>query len=146
MNNPRREPAPICAAAWPSIEEQARRTFTQHVTGRGGARCPGPRRPDPARRSASGQHGRLRSAGGWPEFSVTRRGVMTERSTYPEDDPRHHTAHLREMLQGLVSHAREDIGKISEPKAQALFETTAEVCTGLIKAFDDYDKKAPAWR
>src|SRR5258707_10295259 len=52
-------------------------------------------------------------------------------------DPRHHTAHLREMLQDLVNHAREDIGKISEPKAQALFETTAEVCTGLIKAFDD---------
>ena len=50
------------------------------------------------------------------------------------------------MLQGLVTHAREDIGKINEPKAQALFETTAEVCTGLIKAFDDYDKKAPAWR
>jgi hypothetical protein len=71
---------------------------------------------------------------------------MTERSTYPEDDPRHHTAHLREMLQGLVNHAREDIGKVSEPKAQALFETTAEVCTGLIKAFDDFDKKTPAWR
>ncbi len=81
------------------------------------------------------------------EFSVTaRRGVMTERSTYPEDDPRHHTAHLREMLQDLVNHAREDIGKISEPKAQALFETTAEVCAGLLKAFDDYEKKAPAWR
>ena len=44
------------------------------------------------------------------------------------------------------NHAREDIGKISEPKAQALFETTAEVCTGLIKAFDDYEKNAPAWR
>lgn len=71
---------------------------------------------------------------------------MTERTAYPEDDPRHHTAHLREMLQGLVSHAREDITKISEPKAQALFETTAEVCTGLINAFDDYDRKEPAWR
>ena len=72
---------------------------------------------------------------------------MTERTAYPEDDdPRHHTAHLRELLQGVVSHAREDIRKISEPKAQALFETTAEVCTGLIKAIDDYDKKEPAWR
>jgi hypothetical protein len=71
---------------------------------------------------------------------------MADRPAYPEDDPRHHTAHLREMLQGLVDHAREDIGKISEPKAQALFETTAEVCNGLIKAFDDYEKKAPAWR
>lgn len=50
------------------------------------------------------------------------------------------------MLQGIVGHARQDIGKVTEPKAQALFETTAEVCSGLIKAFDDYDKKAPAWR
>ena len=71
---------------------------------------------------------------------------MTEQTAYPEDDPQHHTAHLRELLHGVVSHAREDIGKISEPKAQALFETTAEVCAGLIKAFDDYDKKEPAWR
>jgi hypothetical protein len=38
------------------------------------------------------------------------------------------------------------ISKISEPKAQALFETTAEACTGLVKAFGDYDKKTPAWR
>jgi hypothetical protein len=50
------------------------------------------------------------------------------------------------MLYAVVTHAREDIGKISEPKAQALFETTAEVCSGLINAFDDYDKKAPVWR
>jgi hypothetical protein len=72
---------------------------------------------------------------------------MTDRTTNPGDDPRHHTAHLREMLQGVVSHAREDITKISEPKAQALFETTAEVCKGLIKALDDYDRKnEPAWR
>ena len=70
---------------------------------------------------------------------------MTERSDYAEDDPRHHTAHLREMLHAVVDHAPQDIGKINEPKAQALFETTAEVCTGLIKAFDDYEKKAPAW-
>lgn len=71
---------------------------------------------------------------------------MTGQATYPESDPRHHTAHLREMLQSVVSRAREDIGKISEPKAQALFETTAEVCSGLIKAFNDYEKKAPAWQ
>jgi hypothetical protein len=71
---------------------------------------------------------------------------MTEEPVYPENDPRRHTAHLRELLQGVITHAREDIPKISEPKAQALFETTAEVCTGLIKAFNDYDAKAPAWR
>ena len=34
-----------------------------------------------------------------------------------------------------------------EPKAQALFETAAEVLTGLVKAFDDYEKKnEAAWR
>ncbi len=71
---------------------------------------------------------------------------MPDPSAYPDDDPRHHTARLRGMLDAVVTHAREDIGKISEPKAQALFETTAEVCSGLINAFDDYDKKAPAWR
>jgi hypothetical protein len=67
-------------------------------------------------------------------------------SAYPDDDPRHHTARLRGMLHAVVTHAREDIGKIGEPKAQALFETTAEACSGLINAFDDYDKKTPAWR
>ena len=71
---------------------------------------------------------------------------MPDPSAYPEDDPRHHTARLRRMLHNVVTHAREDIGKIGEPKAQALFETTAEVCSGLINAFDDYDRKAPAWR
>jgi hypothetical protein len=112
-----------------------------------GARCPGLQAARPCPPFSHWPARLLRPAGGQPEFSVTaRRGVMTERSTYPEDDPRHHTAHLREMLQDLVNHAREDIGKISEPKAQALFETTAEVCTGLLKAFDDYEKKAPAWR
>ena len=48
---------------------------------------------------------------------------MSEQPSYPNTDPRHHTAHLREMLEGVVTHAREDIMKISEPKAQALFET-----------------------
>ncbi|PYY05213.1 MAG: hypothetical protein DMG69_27845 [Acidobacteria bacterium] len=34
-------------------------------------------------------------------------------------------------------HTREDVGKINDPKAQALFETTAEVLTGLSKAYED---------
>ena len=71
---------------------------------------------------------------------------MTSRSELPENDPQLHTAHLRELLQQVVTHARQDITKVSEPKAQALFETTAEVCTGLTKAYEDYDMKAPAWR
>ena len=32
---------------------------------------------------------------------------MTERLAYAEDDPRQHTAHLREMLHTVVDHARQ---------------------------------------
>lgn len=71
---------------------------------------------------------------------------MGERMTYQEKDPRHHTLKLQEMLNEVVQHAREDIGKIDEPKAQALFETTAEVCTGLATAMEHYQQQAPAWR
>lgn len=34
-----------------------------------------------------------------------------------------------------------------KPKAQALFETTAEVLNGLVKAFNDFERKnEPAWK
>ena len=47
----------------------------------------------------------------------------------------------------FIEHLREGVGKVTEPKAQALFETSAEVLTGLVKAFDDYEKKSQAaWR
>ena len=47
----------------------------------------------------------------------------------------------------LIEHLRKDIEKIAEPRAQALFETAAEVLNGLVKAFDDYEKKCEtAWR
>jgi hypothetical protein len=51
------------------------------------------------------------------------------------------------MLTGVIDHLRDDIGKISEPKAQALFETGAEVLTGLRTAFEHYETAAePAMR
>ncbi|MEW2633884.1 hypothetical protein AB0903_20065 [Streptomyces sp. NPDC048389] len=50
------------------------------------------------------------------------------------------------MLDQVVQHAREDIGKVGDPKAEALFETTAEVCTGLKTAFEHHEQKQPAWR
>lgn len=72
---------------------------------------------------------------------------MTEQTPYPESDPRRHTAKPREMLTEVAEHAREDILKIDEPKAQALFETTAEVCQGLASAFDHYDRQCePIWQ
>jgi hypothetical protein len=71
---------------------------------------------------------------------------MADSMQYPENDPRHHTAKLHGMLTDVIRHAREDIGKIDEPKAQALFETTAEVCGGLATAYEHYERREPAWQ
>jgi hypothetical protein len=72
---------------------------------------------------------------------------MTDPQEYPEDDPRHHTLKLKNMLNDTALHAREEIDKIADPRAQALFETTAEVLIGLITACEQYEQKAEtAWR
>jgi hypothetical protein len=64
-----------------------------------------------------------------------------------ENNPIHHTQKIKVQMHQLIDHLREDVGKVAEPKAQALFETSAEVLTGLVKAFDDYEKKnEAAWR
>ncbi|MCC7023095.1 MAG: hypothetical protein IT338_09715 [Thermomicrobiales bacterium] len=66
---------------------------------------------------------------------------------FPESDPRHHTANIKAMLKETADHAREDVTKIDDPRAKALFETTREVLNGLVKAYDDYEKGTePAWR
>jgi hypothetical protein len=72
---------------------------------------------------------------------------MPDRMQYDESDPRHHTIKIREMLNDVARHAREDVGKVNDPKAQALFETTAEVIEGLTRAYDHLEQKSePAWR
>ncbi len=59
----------------------------------------------------------------------------------------HHVEKINKMLTEVARHARHDVRKVSEPKAQALFETTAEVLRGLAKAYKDYRAKSePAWR
>jgi hypothetical protein len=63
------------------------------------------------------------------------------------NDSRVHTATLTEMLTAVINHAREDVTKVQDPKAQALFETTAEVLIGLRKAYEDFDQRnEAAWR
>jgi hypothetical protein len=61
---------------------------------------------------------------------------MKELST---SDPHAHAANIEAELAELVDHLRRDAAKVDEPKAQALFETAAEVLLGLQKAFADYD-------
>ena len=64
-----------------------------------------------------------------------------------KNNPIHHTQKIKAQMGQLIDHLREDVGKVTEPKAQALFETSEEVLTGLVKAFDDYEEKIEAaWR
>ncbi|MFL6806574.1 MAG: hypothetical protein ACJ8FM_21560 [Xanthobacteraceae bacterium] len=64
-----------------------------------------------------------------------------------ERDPRHHTQKMQERLKETMDHLREDIEKVDEPQLKAMFETSAEVLGGLIKAFRDYEQKnESAWR
>jgi len=66
---------------------------------------------------------------------------------YPESDPRHHTEKVSRKFEELAAHLREDIAKVNEPKAQALFETSAEVLLGLRTAFKHYETRSePAMR
>ncbi len=67
--------------------------------------------------------------------------------TLPVSDPVRHTTKTRAKLTALAEHLRGDVEKVDEPRAQALFETTAEVLLGLERAFADYEAgDEPAWR
>jgi hypothetical protein len=72
---------------------------------------------------------------------------MTDPSSLPESDPRRHTMKTRTTLTGLANHLREDVSKVDDVRAKALFETAAEVLLGLEKAFADYEEGTEeAWR
>ena len=67
--------------------------------------------------------------------------------TIASKDPRAHTANVRKEFRELIEHLRGDINKFDEPKAQALFETAAEVIGGLETAFKHYEEKSEeAWK
>jgi hypothetical protein len=75
------------------------------------------------------------------------REIVMPSSSAIEKDPRHHTQKMRRSLQEIKDHLREDIAKVDEPQLRAMFETSAEVLGGLIKAFRDYEEKnETAWR
>jgi len=67
--------------------------------------------------------------------------------TIASENPRAHTANVRKEFRQLIDHLRGDIEKIDDPKAQALFETAAEVIGGLDTAFEHYEGKSEsAWK
>jgi hypothetical protein len=64
-----------------------------------------------------------------------------------ESDPLYHTQNMQQRFQELIVHLRQDIEKVDEPQFKAMFETSAEVLEGLIKAFRDYEQKSErAWQ
>lgn len=57
------------------------------------------------------------------------------------------TRRIHDMLVDVVRHARADVEQVSEPRAQALFETTAETLEGLARAYEHYEEGTEtAWR
>ena len=61
-------------------------------------------------------------------------------------DPLKHTANIKKEFKKLSDHLREDVEKVDDPRAKALFEVSAEVIDGLEKAFIDYERKnETAW-
>ena len=64
-----------------------------------------------------------------------------------EDDSLHHVEKMKTMLTELIDYARADVLRVNDAKAQALFETTAEVLLGLRKAYEDFEEGSEiAWR
>jgi hypothetical protein len=79
--------------------------------------------------------------------SSMRKELTVKTKNLPESDPQRHVANIRRMLNEVLNHCREDVEKVSEPKAQVLFETTAEVLHGLETAYEHYAKGSePAMR
>lgn len=68
-------------------------------------------------------------------------------NTLSISDPIRHTIKIGARLDDLAQHLRDDVAKVDEPQAKALFETAAEVLLGLRKAFLDYEKgEEAAWQ
>ena len=64
-----------------------------------------------------------------------------------ESDPRYHTQNVGRMMEDLINHLREDVGKVDDPQAKALFEVSAEVLQGLQRAFEHFETKSEeAWK
>lgn len=64
---------------------------------------------------------------------------MPGQRRFAENDPLHHATKLKHMLTEVIDHAREDVSKVSEPRAKALFEKTANLLSDLRKEYEGYE-------
>jgi hypothetical protein len=66
---------------------------------------------------------------------------------YSANDPRQYSQQTRQQFDDLVSHLRDDVSRVNDPQATALFETAAEVMQGLSKAFKHFEQSSEeAWK
>jgi hypothetical protein len=73
--------------------------------------------------------------------------AMVHPESLPPEDAGRHTMQMRARLSDLAQHLREDVLKVHDERAKALFQTSAEVLGGLERAFADYEAaEEPAWR
>lgn len=71
---------------------------------------------------------------------------MTQQQEQTQD-PRHHVQNVQQKLEDLIRHLRQDVGRVDDPKAEALFETTAEVLGGLKTAYQHFSRQSEeVWR
>jgi hypothetical protein len=71
---------------------------------------------------------------------------MGRRESEPTD-ARMHAQNIKSELHELIAHLRRDVERVDDPRARALFETSAEVIGGLEKAFSDFESRnEPAWQ
>ena len=62
-------------------------------------------------------------------------------------EPGEKIGEVRHKLLDMVQQTRNEIDQVNDPRARALFETTAEVLEGLAKAYKDYNEGSEAaWR
>ena len=57
------------------------------------------------------------------------------------NDPKEHAQTIEQYIYELKNYCHSEIKLVSDPKAKALFETTAEVLGGLEKAYSDFQSE-----
>jgi len=61
---------------------------------------------------------------------------------YATSDPRRHIVRVRNMLNEVNRYLTQDTVKVTDPEVRAMFETTAEVLSGLARDYEQAEKKA----
>jgi hypothetical protein len=80
------------------------------------------------------------------EFSI-KGAHMPEAKAASESDPRHHVARLKQVLNGVATHAQQDSAKVSDPRLRCFLRPRPKSSLARNKAFDDMEKRnEAAWR